>query len=125
MTPITPRFESLSVLVLEKDSFVADDAKRALQDAGARVVGPFQHAADAIAEVDRQQPSCALVDINLGRGPSFAAARALIARGIPVVFITGYDTGPIPADLEKVPRLRKPVNGRNAITAVKAVCGGT
>jgi DNA-binding NarL/FixJ family response regulator len=125
MTPATPRFETLSVLVLEKDSLITDDARRALQDAGARVVGPFQDAADAIAEVDRHRPSCALVDINLGAGPNFAAARALIARGIPVVFITGYDTGPIPADLEKVPRLQKPVNGHKAITAVKAVCGGT
>jgi CheY-like chemotaxis protein len=125
MTPITPRFETLSVLVLERDSFVADDARRALQGAGARVVGPFQDAADAIAEVDRRPPSCALVDINLGRGPNFATARALIARGIPVVFITGYEAGPIPADLEKVPRLQKPVNGRKAIIAVKAICGGT
>jgi hypothetical protein len=125
MTPMAPRFENLSVLVLVKDSFVADDATRALRDTGAGVVGPFQDAADAIAEVDRRRPSCALIETNLGGGPNFAAARALITRGIPVVFITGYDTGPVPADLEKVPRLRKPVSGRDAITAVKAVCGGT
>jgi DNA-binding NarL/FixJ family response regulator len=122
MAPITPGLVGRSVLVLEKDAFVANDAIRALQDAGARVLGPFHDAADAIAEVDRRQPSCALVDINLGGGPNFAAARALIARGVPVVFITGYDTGPIPADLEKVPRLRKPVDGLKAIIAVKAIC---
>jgi CheY-like chemotaxis protein len=125
MTPNTSRFETLSILVLERDSSVAGDARRALGDAGARIVGPFQDAADAIAEVDRCRPSCALVDINLGRSPNYAAARALIARGIPVAFITGYATGPIPADLEKVPRLLKPVNGGKAIATVKAICGGS
>lgn len=119
-TPSRP--ETMSVLVLEKDDTVAGEACRALQDAGVRILGPFRNATDAIGEVDRQKPSCALVDIDLGRGPNYATTRTLIALGIPIVLIAGYASGPTPADLENLPRLLKPVDGRKAVAAVHAIC---
>ena len=62
------------VLVLENDYFAADDERAALEAEGARVLGPFSQAGQAIAAAERARPDCALVDINLGSGPDFAAA---------------------------------------------------
>lgn len=109
------------VLVLEDDFYLADDTREALEIAGATVVGPFSDAADAIVAVDRQKPTCALVDINLGRGANFAPAKALLARGVPVIFVTGYEPEIIPAELQAAPVLQKPVETQAIIEAILAV----
>lgn len=52
----------------------------------------------------------ALLDVDLGDGSSYGAARVLVDRGIRVVFLTGHDYPPdMPADLSDLPRLTKPV----------------
>ncbi len=110
------------VLLLEDNYYLADDVRRALQKAGADVVGPFFNVDEALAEADRRKPCCAVVDINLGSGPSFDAARALIARDIKVIFLTGYDKELIPDDLAGTPRLLKPVDERKVVELVEAIC---
>src|ERR1700712_981828 len=62
-------------------------------------------------------PQCAVVDINLGEGASFAGASALQNKGVPFVFVTGYDDLVIPAAFSNVPRLRKPVELRQVVRA--------
>ena len=59
-----------------------------------------------------------IVDINLGGGPSFELADSLKARGIPFLFITGYDEDVIPPEFADVERLQKPVALRQMIEAV-------
>jgi DNA-binding NarL/FixJ family response regulator len=117
------RLAGLSVLVLEDDYFLADDSRNVLTDTGAAVVGPFWDAAEAIAAADRSKPDCAIVDVNLGRGPNFAPARALVARGVPVLFITGYDGDAIPEDLRDAPSLQKPAHKDRIVEAVATLCG--
>ncbi|MBD8907814.1 PAS domain-containing protein [Methylorubrum zatmanii] len=104
------------ILVVEDDYYLATDTARALQSAGAEVVGPCpseEAAREALAEV---RPTAALVDINLGDGPSFTLAGLLRENGIPFVFVTGYDEGVIPAEFSDVERLQKPVELRRVIT---------
>jgi len=123
MTPAGPQLKGLSILVVENDYYLADDASHALARAGARVLGPCAGAAEALALVDRDRPDCALLDVNLGCGPDFAAARALAARGVPIVFVTGYDTAVIPHDLAEAPCLQKPADPRRIVAAVRRSCG--
>ena len=106
------------ILVVEDDYFLATDAVRALQGAGAEVLGPFSTEEDAKAELDEQRPDAAVVDINLGLGPSFKLATTLKDTGIPFVFTTGYDLEVIPAEFEGVERLQKPVQLRQIIAAI-------
>jgi DNA-binding LytR/AlgR family response regulator len=61
--------------------------------------------------------------VNLGQGPSFEPALELLARGVPVVLVTGYDAKVIPAELAKLPYLQKPVDARHVVKAVREVCG--
>ncbi|MFN3511908.1 MAG: response regulator [Phenylobacterium sp.] len=113
--------EAVGVLVLEDDFYLAEDARRTLEEAGATVIGPFSDADEAIAAAEREKPSCALVDINLGDGPDFAPAKALIARGISIIFVTGYDAAVIPPELAAVPCLQKPVEPRHILDAIQSL----
>lgn len=110
------------MLVVEDDFYLADDTRRALQDAGARVLGPCARIDDCLQLLGEEQPDCAIVDINLGRGPNFDIAAALRERGIPFVFLTGYDAGDIPAEFANSARLEKPVNTRRMLEIVDRLC---
>lgn len=118
-----PQLKGLSILVVEDDYYLADDASQALARAGARVLGPCAGGEEAMALADRETPDCALLDVNLGRGPDFAPARALAARGVPIVFVTGYDPLVIPHDLAQSPCLQKPTDPRRIVAAVCTTCG--
>lgn len=113
-----PDLSGRRVLVVEDDFYLATDTARALQGAGADVLGPCASEEDARAELDEQRPDVAVVDINLGSGPSFKLAEALKDRGIPFVFTTGYDAEVIPVEFEGVERLGKPLQLRQIVAAV-------
>jgi DNA-binding response OmpR family regulator len=114
--------EGLNILVLEDDFYIADDTRETLEAAGATVLGPCRDAVSGFRVLEGQHAHCAVVDINLGQGPSFEPARELLARGIPVVLVTGYDQGVIPAELADVRCLQKPTDARKLVTAVRDVC---
>jgi CheY-like chemotaxis protein len=110
-----------SVLVVEDDFYLADDAQLALEAVGAEVLGPVGNVTDALDLIASTQPDLALVDVNLGNGASFEAAAALKARGIPFVFLTGYDADVIPTDHADAPRLQKPTDKRTLLAALEAI----
>lgn len=114
----------LSVLVLEDEYVLAADAQGVLSRAGARVIGPFGSAIDALAAAERSRPDCALLDLDLGTGLDFAPARALRQRGVPLVFFTGYDMSVVPADLRKERFLEKPVFMAAIVDVVASACAG-
>lgn len=116
------RLSGLSVLVVEDDYFLAEDARHALEAAGAKVLGPCGTLEDAQELIRSSQLDCALLDINLGNGPDFTAARELLDRGVPVIFVTGYDRAVIQAELEHVRCLQKPTGGNKIVQAVRQLC---
>jgi CheY-like chemotaxis protein len=113
-----PDLTGRRVLVVEDDFYLATDAARALRGAGAEVMGPCATEDDARAELAEQQPDAAVVDVNLGPGPSFKLAETLKNSGIPFVFVTGYDAEAIPAEFGGVERLEKPFQLRQIVGAV-------
>jgi FixJ family two-component response regulator len=117
------KLNGLSVLVLEDEYILADDAKRVLLRAGAEVIGPFGTAGEALAAVKRRRPHCALLDVDLGSGPDFEPARALKKHGVPLVFFTGYDMAVVPADLRKERFVEKPVFMAAIVDIIASACG--
>jgi len=103
------------ILVVEDDYLLASDTARAVQGAGATVLGPYPKEAMARDELGQATPTGAVIDINLGPGPSFTLARALKERGIPFLFVTGYDQDMIPAEFAGVPRLQKPLDPKKIV----------
>lgn len=115
--------EGKRILILEDDFYLASDEKELLQRAGAEVVGPFGSACAERDLLAAGHLDGALVDINLGTGPSFDFARLLAERGVPFIFVTGYDEAVIPEDLSAAPRVEKPIRERDLVAAVSRVAG--
>lgn len=120
---LSQRLTGLCVLVLEDDYYLADDATAALEEAGALVLGPFNAAPPAIEAAKSGGVDCAVVDINLGEGVSFTPAQDLLAIGVAIIFVTGYDQSVVPPSLAKIPFLNKPVHPGKIVEAVAHACG--
>ena len=110
--------EGKRILILEDDFYLAREERSLLEQAGAAVVGPFGTAFRIEGLSDLGQLHGAAIDINLGRGPSFDIAQALKQRGVPFVFVTGYDAAMIPAELADIERVEKPIRPRRFLAAV-------
>jgi CheY-like chemotaxis protein len=107
-----------SVLVVEDDYFLARDACEWLQEAGATVVGPVASAEQAHGLMQASLIDLAVLDINLGFGPTYEVATQLRASGVPFLFATGYDEVAIHEDFKDQPRLEKPFSGKQLIKAI-------
>ena len=69
--------------------------------------------------LDDETPTHAVLDLNLGGGgPQFEIAHLLKARGVPFVFLTGYDPNVIPDDMRDIVRLQKPLPFHAIVEAI-------
>jgi CheY-like chemotaxis protein len=106
------------VLVVEDDYLVAMDIVRALERAGAEVIGPAPGVDAALDALEQSAPDGAILDINLGGEMAFPVADALLARGVPFVFATGYDAQIIPPRFTHVKRCEKPMASEQICAAL-------
>jgi CheY-like chemotaxis protein len=114
-----PDLSARTVLVVEDDYYLAGDTAAALRGAGATVLGPCPSEDATLDLLESNTPTHAVLDLNLGGGgPRFKIAHALRERGVPFVFLTGYDSASVPADLADVVRLQKPLPLRDIVEAV-------
>lgn len=89
MSPI----EGKRILIVEDEFFIAATASQLLEDLGAVIVGPASTVPQALALAQSEDIDAALLDVNLYGDSSAPVAAMLRARGIPVVFATGYVNG--------------------------------
>jgi DNA-binding LytR/AlgR family response regulator len=110
-----------SVLVVEDDYFLARDACEWLIEAGAQIVGPVPNIERALQLMSTGVVDAAVIDINLGQGPTYEVAAKLSERAVPFVFATGYDQAAIPPEFQDRPRLEKPFSGKQLVGVVRAL----
>ena|SRR5436190_22079145 len=105
-----PSLSGAKVLVLEDETLVSMMVEDMLLDLGCEVVGPFAKLDQALAFLASGdgQIDAALLDVNLGGVRSFPMAEALVGKGVPFVFTTGYDESGLPEAWRGRPTLRKP-----------------
>jgi CheY-like chemotaxis protein len=109
----------LHVLVVEDMFLVALDLSDQLTDSGCEVIGPASSVRQALEEIDGVELDGAVLDINLAGERSFPVAELLAARGVPFLFLTGYDSGgTIPEQFKQAPKLSKPVDVTELTNAV-------
>ncbi|WP_296721969.1 response regulator [Erythrobacter sp.] len=109
------------ILIVEDDFYQAQDIRDTLQQAGVEIVGCRATVPDLDEILERSKIDIALLDINLGDTQSFDFARALDAKGIPCVFLTGYDVTVVPNDLNYAKFISKPAEASAVITALHQV----
>ena len=103
--------EGRRLLVVEDDYFVAGELVRDLERRGATIAGPVATVDDALGLIAQGgRLDGAVLDINLRGEMAYPVADALIARGIPLVFTTGYDQTIIPLRYSVVTRYEKPLD---------------
>lgn len=106
-TPLTGR----RILLVEDDYLLADALAQALRSTGALVSGPIGTVDGALAAVDQLDDIEAVVlDVNLNGIRVDAVADAVRARGVPMVFVSGYDRNLLPPRFADVPHCLKPVD---------------
>jgi light-regulated signal transduction histidine kinase (bacteriophytochrome)/CheY-like chemotaxis protein len=106
-------------LVVEDNMMIALDAEDMLRELGAEAVTMAASVKDALAAIDRDRPSLALLDVNLGPETSMPVAERLAELGVPFLFASGYGDGVgRPEALAGVPMLAKPYSNETLGRAV-------
>jgi PAS domain S-box-containing protein len=103
------RQEKPRVLLVEDEALVAMMIQDTLAELGFQVVGPVSSASGALAAARESHFDAAVLDINLGDGLVYTVAEILEKRGVPFVFVTGYDADSVDARFSGVPVLQKPI----------------
>lgn len=113
------------ILAVEDEYFLAMDLERDLTSAGAVVVGPVPSNEQALAMIGAEPAiDAAVLDVNLGGEMSYPVADALLARGIPFVFTTGYGDGDLDVRYPQIARCDKPLMFRKVEQALTEALAG-
>jgi PAS domain S-box-containing protein len=101
------------LLMVEDEFLVGMMAKRLLESMGATVLGPYASLAEGIAAAKSEHFDGALLDFNLAGEYAEPLADYLAARGVPFVFLTGYQRDSIDRRYANVPLLQKPIEAES------------
>jgi CheY-like chemotaxis protein len=85
---------NVPILIVEDEPYIALELKALVEEAGGKVLGPVGSVHGALALLEMHVVAAALLDIQLSDGDVTPVARALVTRGIPVVFQSGTNPSP-------------------------------
>lgn len=103
---------------------IAMDTAEMLAEMGADDVVTAATVADALAAIEQDLPSVAVLDVNLGDETSAQVARVLADRGVPFVLTTGYGSGgDVVSSYPACPVVQKPVSNETLAAAVAEAMG--
>jgi light-regulated signal transduction histidine kinase (bacteriophytochrome)/CheY-like chemotaxis protein len=98
-----------TALIVEDNLIIAMSAEVILLELGARHVETAASVNQALKAIEREKPSFALLDLNLGSENSIRVGQKLLELEIPFIFATGYgERAPIPEELAAAPVVQKP-----------------
>lgn len=114
----------LRVLVVEDESLVLLNLEDTLEALGCRIVGAAMRVPQAQALIETADPpDLAILDVNIAGEPVFPVAERLAARGVPIVFATGYGRHGLPPPWNQRPVLQKPYGRPQIADTLTAVVG--
>jgi CheY-like chemotaxis protein len=111
---MTSPLTGLRLLLVEDETLVAMMVEDMLADLGCVVVdvaGTLSRGLALVADAGLALDG-AILDVNLGGDKVYPVAEALVARGIPFIFATGYGIGGIAEGFSHIPALAKPYESR-------------
>jgi len=108
-----PLLTGRRVLIVEDEYFLADDMRSALRALGADIAGPAGDIDDALRILhDGGVIDGAVLDVNIRKQMIYPVARELQARGVPIVFTSGYDKIVLGTEFADIPLWEKPFDQR-------------
>ncbi|WP_188262900.1 response regulator [Azospirillum tabaci] len=116
----------LRILVVEDRGLIAGKIVRALEAAGCVLLGPAAtlEAGFALLAGAGDRPDAAVLDIDLRGELVYPLAEALQARGVPLLFVTGFAANAIPDPWRAVHRIDKPFRDTALLTGLRAALSG-
>lgn len=90
-----------------------------LVELGCMVIGPAASVNQALAMIEANAIDVAVLDVNLNGEMSYPVADALAARGVPFVFVTGYDKDRMLEGYRNCPVLQKPFHRAELSTTLE------
>lgn len=107
------------LMIVEDEPLIAMMIEDMADEIGWTVQASLHSEAEAFVFLNANQPSLAVLDINLGMTTSLGLAAACHDRNIPVVFTTGYAAADIPTQCGDTPVLAKPFSTDELARAIK------
>jgi len=100
-----------AILYLEDEIIIALDTAQTLREMGFAAVHLVHNLRRARSVAEAETLDCALLDVNIaGEGLSLEFGRALIARGLHVVFASGYNRHEMEAEHGGLTFVEKPLS---------------
>jgi CheY-like chemotaxis protein len=96
MSVAAPLLVGKRVLIVEDESLVAMLIESLLEDYECSIVGPCGTVEKALLAAKTERFDLALLDVNLRGQKVYPVAEALMERGIPFLFLSGYGDEAIP-----------------------------
>ncbi len=109
----------LKILLVEDEFINAIFVADILSSAGCDVIGPAKNVEEAIRLADDQPLDGAILDVNLAGEAVYPVADKLVARNVPVMLTTGYESGMLPERLRDCRRLQKPFGEQELLTELR------
>jgi PAS domain S-box-containing protein len=98
------------LLIVEDEMLIAMELSNALTALGWEIVGPAATVEEGMRLVETMALDAAVLDVNLGGRLVYPLAELLRAKGVPIVFCTGYEQLDQPDRYRDCLVVRKPVN---------------
>jgi DNA-binding response OmpR family regulator len=117
-SPIDDCASELRILYLEDESLIAMNYVAMLEAAGA-VVDDCTTLGAAFTALDEGTYDVALLDVNIRETMSFPLAAAALAKGLPVVFVTGYGKDVLPPEWSGHVVCEKPCSQAGLLSAIQ------
>ena len=108
------------VMLVEDEVLLGMLMRDMIAEMGYFVSGPYCSVSDALAASEAQEFDAAVLDVNLGGEYVYPLAGRLIAKGVPCVFVTGYDDEAIDERFSQLPILQKPINRKGLEPVLRA-----
>ena len=108
MTGSSPAAAKRRILVVEDEMLIGMLLEDMLMDLGHDVAAIVPRLKDALVAVEKETYDLAILDVHLHGESAFPVADALIGKGVPFVFATGYGERGLPETYRGRPVLQKP-----------------
>lgn len=117
----------LRAFVVEDEALVLMTLEDMLADLGCLVVATATRVEEALRLARDTVADVALLDVNVAGVRIDPVAELLASRGVPIVFVTGYEAPSLPQGLARTTRVGKPFQPADLARGVRQVLapGGT
>lgn len=112
-------------MVVEDDALVALDLETMLQAAGCEVIGPLARVDQALPIAGSGKFDGALLDIHLQGTLIYPVADVLASRGIPFMFLSGYNFRDLPERFGDRPIWSKPYMVKTLLMKLSEILDGS